>query len=63
MVDNGHLVAWNLEYDMARVAGGGFISGISSGEGLACKFVGPGTIFLQTRNPQMFAAWASAYAA
>ena len=27
-----------------RVASGGIISGISSGEGLVCKFNGPGTV-------------------
>jgi uncharacterized protein (AIM24 family) len=51
IVDNGHLVAWNTKYILERVASGGIISGLSSGEGLVCKFTGPGTIFLQTRNP------------
>ncbi|CAI7577680.1 unnamed protein product [Penicillium glandicola] len=55
-VDNGHLVAWNCPYKIERVASGGLISGISSGEGLACKFVGPGTVYLQTRNLNAFAA-------
>ncbi|CAI7589993.1 unnamed protein product [Penicillium palitans] len=55
-VDNGHLVAWNCKYKMERVASGGIISGISSGEGLACRFKGPGTVYLQTRNLNAFAA-------
>ncbi|KAJ5124251.1 Mitochondrial biogenesis protein AIM24 [Penicillium bovifimosum] len=55
-VDNGHLVAWNCKYKMERVASGGIISGISSGEGLACKFTGPGTVYLQTRNLNAFGA-------
>ncbi|KXG46046.1 Mitochondrial biogenesis protein AIM24 [Penicillium griseofulvum] len=55
-VDNGHLVAWNCKYRMERVASGGIISGISSGEGLACRFTGPGTVYLQTRNLNAFAA-------
>ncbi|KAJ5970700.1 Mitochondrial biogenesis protein AIM24 [Penicillium vulpinum] len=55
-VDNGHLVAWNCSYKMERVASGGIISGISSGEGLACRFTGPGTVYLQTRNLNAFAA-------
>jgi uncharacterized protein (AIM24 family) len=50
-VDNGHLVAWNTKYILERVASGGIISGLSSGEGLVCKFTGPGTVFMQTRNP------------
>jgi hypothetical protein len=32
------------------VASGGIISGLAAGEGLVCKFTGPGTVFLQTRN-------------
>ncbi|KAJ5520160.1 hypothetical protein N7463_000613 [Penicillium fimorum] len=55
-VDNGHLVAWNCEYDIERVASGGLLSSFSSGEGLACKFKGPGTVYLQTRNLSAFAA-------
>ena len=57
IVDNGHLVAWNCSYVMERVASGGIISGIVSGEGLVCKFTGPGTIFIQTRNQQAFSAY------
>ncbi|KAI4255556.1 MAG: hypothetical protein L6R42_006670 [Xanthoria sp. 1 TBL-2021] len=57
IIDNGHLIAWNCKYVMERVASGGIISGISSGEGLVCKFTGPGTVFLQTRNPAAFAMW------
>ena len=44
-------MAWNTKYILERVASGGIISGLSSGEGLVCKFTGPGTVFLQTRNP------------
>jgi uncharacterized protein (AIM24 family) len=50
MVDNGHLVAWNTKYILERVASGGIISGIASAEGLVCKFTGPGTVYMQTRN-------------
>jgi len=57
IVDNGHLVAWNTKYVLERIASGGIVSGLSSGEGLVCKFTGPGTVFLQTRNPASFAAW------
>ena len=49
-MDNGHLVAWNTKYVLERVASGGILSGMASGEGLVCKFTGPGTVFLQTRN-------------
>ncbi len=85
IIDNGHLVAWNCKYVLERVASGGIISGISSGEGLVCKFtgksdgilghtsiymlaadvrsIGPGTVFMQTRNAAAFALWLSAHAA
>lgn len=43
-------MAWNTKYVLERVASGGIVSGLASGEGLVCKFTGPGTVFLQTRN-------------
>ncbi|KAI1081060.1 DUF124-domain-containing protein [Whalleya microplaca] len=63
IVDNGHLVAWNVKYVMERVASGGIIGGFASGEGLVCKFTGPGTVFLQTRNPRAFGAYMTGNAA
>ncbi|KAI1798927.1 DUF124-domain-containing protein [Daldinia bambusicola] len=63
IVDNGHLVAWNVKYVMERVASGGIIGGLASGEGLVCKFTGPGTVFLQTRNPRAFSAYMTGNAA
>jgi uncharacterized protein (AIM24 family) len=62
IIDNGHLVAWNCKYVLERVASGGIISGISSGEGLVCKFSGPGTVYMQTRHPGAFARWTQAQA-
>lgn len=61
-VDNGHLVAWNMKYTLERVSSGGMISNFSSGEGLVCKFIGPGTVFLQSRSPTEFGQWLSTYA-
>jgi len=57
IVDNGHLVAWNTKYILERVASGGLISGFASGEGLVCKFTGPGTVFIQTRNAKSFSGY------
>ncbi|KAK0946667.1 hypothetical protein LTR29_001836 [Friedmanniomyces endolithicus] len=57
IIDNGHLVAWNCKYNLERIASGGIISNLSAGEGLVCKFTGPGTVFMQTRNPLAFAAY------
>ena len=62
LVDNGHLVAWNCKYVLERVASGGIISGLASGEGLVCKFTGPGTVFLQTRNPAAFQLYLATHA-
>ncbi|SMQ45522.1 unnamed protein product [Zymoseptoria tritici ST99CH_3D7] len=61
IIDNGHLVAWNCDYVLERVASGGIISNLSAGEGLVCKFTGPGTVFMQTRNPQQFAQYMAAH--
>ncbi|KAI9813645.1 MAG: hypothetical protein M1827_003716 [Pycnora praestabilis] len=62
IIDNGHLVAWNCNYVLERATSGGIISGIASGEGLICKFTGPGTVFMQTRNPAALGAWLAAHA-
>ncbi|KAK5126615.1 hypothetical protein LTR85_009549 [Meristemomyces frigidus] len=56
IVDNGHLVAWNCEYAIER-AGSGGLSSVKSGEGLVCRFTGPGTVYIQTRNLHDFAQW------
>ena len=58
IVDNGHLVAWTdyTEYKMEK-ASRGIISSFTSGEGLVCRFRGPGIVLIQTRNPDSFAAW------
>jgi len=50
IIDNGHLVAWNCEYVLERVASGGIISNLSAGEGLVCKFTG-----MQPRNGLQYA--------
>lgn len=51
LVDNGHLVAWPdyMQYRMER-ASNGWISSITSGECLVCRFRGPGSILVQTRK-------------
>lgn len=56
IIDNGHLVAWPdyMDYKMER-ASKGWISSLTSGEGLVCRFRGPGVVLIQTRNPDSFA--------
>jgi len=57
IVDNGHLVAWTCPYTIERIQAGGFFSGLHTGEGLICRFQGPGKILLQTRNPEALSDW------
>lgn len=55
LIDNGHLVAWPdyMDYKIER-ASNGWISSFTSGEGLVCRFRGPGVVLIQTRNPNNF---------
>lgn len=51
VIDNGHLVAWQASVDYKiEKASSGFISSLTSGEGLVTRFKGTGTIYIQTRN-------------
>jgi uncharacterized protein (TIGR00266 family) len=58
LIDNGHLVAWDatMKYDITKGAKTWF-SSVTSGEGFACRFHGPGRVLIQTRNPQQLAGW------
>jgi hypothetical protein len=58
VVDNSHLVAWtaSTQYKISKAASG-WINTITSGEGFVCRFQGPGTILMQTRNPRAFSSW------
>ena len=38
-VDNGHLVAWTAQYQVARIDAGGFFSASHTDEGLVCRYV------------------------
>lgn len=58
VVDTGHLVAWSGDMDYKIVKGGTtWLSSFTSGEGLACKFIGPGKVWIQSRNPEAFGGW------
>jgi len=58
VVDNGHVVAWSgdVSYNIVK-SGVSWISTVTSGEGLACEFHGPGKVWSQTRNPRGFKQW------
>lgn len=62
VVDNGHLVAWSGDTNYKIVkAGTGWVSSVTSGEGLGCEFTGPGRVWIQTRNPRAFGQWIRKY--
>jgi len=56
IVDTGHIVAFerSVGYTVRRAAKGLF-SSVASGEGLVCRYRGPGKIWLQSRNIRLFA--------
>ena len=58
IIDNAHLVAWpeGVDYKIQKAASG-WISSLTSGEGLVCRFRGPGRVLIQTRNPSAFGSW------
>jgi uncharacterized protein (TIGR00266 family) len=58
IIDNSHLVAWpeGMQYQIQK-ASSGWISSWTSGEGLVCRFRGPGRVLIQTRNPGGFGQW------
>jgi uncharacterized protein (TIGR00266 family) len=58
IIDNAHLVAWpdSTSYKIEK-ASSGWISSLTSGEGLVCRFRGPGRVLIQTRNPASFGIW------
>lgn len=58
IIDNSHLVAWpdHMNYSIEK-ASSGWISSVTSGEMLVCRFRGPGTVLIQTRNPRGFGNW------
>jgi uncharacterized protein (TIGR00266 family) len=58
VIDNGHLVAWDgdMQYKITKGASS-WLGAVTSGEGLACRFFGPGRILIQTRNPHQLGAW------
>jgi len=57
-IDNGHLVAWqaDMQYKITK-GGSSWFSSVTSGEGFACDFQGPGRVYIQTRNPNDFGFW------
>jgi len=58
IIDNQHLVAWPEDCHFnIEAASKGWLSSVTSGEGLVCRFRGPARVYIQTRNPDAFATW------
>ena len=62
IIDNAHLVGWpdGMRYSIQK-ASSGWLSSLKSGEGLVCRFTGPGRVLIQTRNPGAFGSWVRQY--
>jgi uncharacterized protein (TIGR00266 family) len=58
IIDNSHMVCWsaNSNYKIEK-ASKGWVSSFTSGEGLVCRFQGPGEVYIQTRNSPGFGSW------
>ncbi len=58
VIDNSHMVCWsaNANYKIEK-ASKGWVSSFTSGEGLVCRFQGPGEVYIQTRNSPGFGSW------
>jgi uncharacterized protein (TIGR00266 family) len=54
-VDDGHIVGWSpgvkMEMGLAAGTDGSIISSVASGEGLVCRFEGPGEVWCSTHAP------------
>jgi len=62
IVDNGHLVAWSRSMDYRlESANIGIVAALTSGEAIVCRFQGPGTIYIQTRQGKQFGIWLSQF--
>ncbi len=57
VVDTGHIVAFDGSTDFTVNRVGGLKSTLFSGEGLVCRFTGPGRVWLQSRSQDAFLSW------
>jgi len=52
IVDSAHLVLWDSKMGYSTELMSGIFGSIAGKEGFVCRFVGPGVVWIQTRNPQ-----------
>jgi len=57
VVDTGHVVAFEGSTDFSVNRVGGLKSTLFSGEGLVCRFTGPGRVWLQSRSQDALLSW------
>jgi len=57
VVDTGHIVAFEGSTDFSVNRVGGLKSTLFSGEGLVCRFTGPGRVWLQSRSQDALLSW------
>lgn len=59
VIDTGHVVAYDLgmQFQLRRASQQGLLQSMTSGEGFVFEFMGPGRIYLQSRNPASFVAF------
>lgn len=56
-IDTGHVAAFHSSTMYTVESAGGFKAFLTSGEGLVCRFRGPGQVWLQTRNSREYTDW------
>ncbi|MGB9615095.1 MAG: TIGR00266 family protein, partial [Fervidobacterium sp.] len=56
-IDTGHVVAFDGSVNYSVKTFGGIKSTLFGGEGLVCTFMGPGRVYIQTRNYTEFVQW------
>ena len=57
IIDNDHLVAWSASMTYKVESIGSFMTSMVSDEGKVCRFTGPGTVHMQTHNPNSLAIY------
>ena len=59
VIDSGHVVAYDLgmRFQLRKASASGLWNSLKSGEGYVFDFLGPGRVYLQSRNPAAFDAY------
>lgn len=60
IVDTGHIVGFDSTVKYTVQKSGSWKSAVLGGEGLVCRFSGPGRVIMQTRSEESFVGWLAA---